>query len=119
MADYVQCYEHYLADEKHASTNTQNSYLRDIRQFASYLTSVRALSIPEVTRETVCTYLSWLTDRGKSPATISRCMASLKSFFAFLVMNGDIQMCIRDRSWAILLRVSRLPAAISNLVALC
>lgn len=24
MADFVQCYEHYLADEKHASTNTQN-----------------------------------------------------------------------------------------------
>lgn len=91
MADFVQCYEHYLADEKHASTNTQNSYLRDIRQFASYLTSVKSLSFLEVTRDTVCSYLTWLMERGKSPATISRCTASLKSFFAFLVMHGDLK----------------------------
>ncbi len=90
MADYVSRYEQYLVAEKHASANTLNSYLRDIRQFASYLASVSDIPLTMVTRDTICTYFSWMAERGKSPATISRCTASLRSFFGYLVSCGDL-----------------------------
>ena len=39
MSDYIARYGVYLREEKHASENTIASYLRDVRQFESYLTA--------------------------------------------------------------------------------
>ena len=36
MDTYLADYQRYLTDEKHASANTISSYMRDLRQFASY-----------------------------------------------------------------------------------
>ena len=38
-ADYIADYAEYLSKEKRASANTVSSYLRDIHQFAEYLSA--------------------------------------------------------------------------------
>jgi len=84
MTLYLKKYEQYLIEVKQASENTVASYLRDLNQFASYLGEVNT-AFPEIVRENICHYVDFLRDRGKSTATISRSLASLKSFFTYAV----------------------------------
>lgn len=80
----IQLFESYLKDEKKSSANTLSSYLRDIRQFGSYLDVHTDTTIAEATEEEVNEYISWMKNNGKSVATVSRCIASLKNLYAFL-----------------------------------
>ena len=81
MGKLVAAYESYLMNIRHASDNTVASYLRDVRQFTTYLEQTDGPALEACTQETVCAYVRHLTSIGKSPATVSRCVASLKSFY--------------------------------------
>ena len=90
MVDYIAGYQTYLVQIKHASENTIVSYLRDIRQFASYLTSVNG-NLISVVKDDITAYVSWLRSNGKSQATVARCLASLKGFFGYLIGEGEME----------------------------
>ncbi len=83
----IQLFEHYLKDEKKASANTLSSYLRDIRQFGSYLDVHADCGIADAGEEEVSEYINWLKTSGKSVATVSRCIASMKNLYAFLCLR--------------------------------
>ncbi len=89
MKTYLAAYERYLETEKHASANTVSSYMRDLRQFASYAAD-RHLQVQDVTESVVSTYLDYLSGLGKSTATVSRSLASIKGFFNYLVGEAVI-----------------------------
>ena len=88
MVNLVSAYESFLLNMKHASANTVASYMRDIRQFSAYLSEVEELPAESCDRDCICRYVQHLTNQGKSPATISRTIASLKSFYRFCVDSG-------------------------------
>ena len=90
MDTYLAAYERYLKDEKHASANTVSSYMRDLKQFASYIAE-RQLELTEVTQERISTYLAYLSGQGKSPATVSRSLASIKGFYHHLLDQGVVE----------------------------
>lgn len=89
--DYIGAYETYLVNTKHASANTVSSYLRDIRQFSVYLSQRLGCGLENVDRDIINGFLNWLTANGKSPATVSRFLASLKSFYTYCVSEGLMQ----------------------------
>ena len=91
MTDYIAQYQTYLTEEKHASANTLSSYIRDLNQFQAWLMQQGAMDLRKVKKETVSAYLQHLTDLGKSPATVTRGMASLKSFYAYMVQAGQVK----------------------------
>ena len=88
--DEIARYEEYLVREKHASQNTVSSYLRDISQFADYL-QARGPELLEVTAETVQSYMDWRLSRGKSAASVTRFVASVKSFYNFQIFSGKVK----------------------------
>ena len=88
--DEIARYEEYLVREKHASQNTVSSYLRDISQFADYL-QARGPELLEVTAETVQSYMDWMLSRGKSAASVTRFLASDKSFYNFQIFSGKVK----------------------------
>ena len=90
MNHVIDGYEDYLTRVKQASQNTIASYMRDIHQYVSYLNTVIHLDVLEADRDTIVDYTHWLSDRGKSPATISRTLASLKSFYTYAVSQGAV-----------------------------
>ena len=90
MIDFISAFEDYLLNTKCSSENTVASYLRDVRQFADYVRQELDFSLTDVTGAQVSDYMSWLTDRGKSPATVSRSLASIKSFYGYLLSEGHI-----------------------------
>ncbi len=91
--DCLQLFESYLRDEKKASANTLSSYLRDVRQYGDYLELHLDCTIVDATEEEAGEYIKWLKSNGKSVATVSRCIASLKNLYAFLclrqIMNSN------------------------------
>lgn len=89
MADWLSVYEDYLKNEKQASANTVSSYLRDVRQFAKEMEE-REIPLPEVLSQDVEEYAHDLTRKGKSPATVTRSVASIKSFYNCLISRGEI-----------------------------
>jgi len=86
-AEYISEYKKYLTDEKHSSANTVASYIRDLNQFVAWLDSRNIIG---VTEKTVNSYLKALKDKGKSKATVSRCVATLKGFYAYMMLKGFV-----------------------------
>lgn len=90
MSDYIQAYEAYLSQVKQASSNTISSYIRDIRQFSQWLRGRFGTELPDAAHEQIEGYLQFLQSHGKSGATVSRALASLKNFYAYLVSVGQL-----------------------------
>ena len=88
MLDLISAYENYLVNVKQASANSVVSYLRDIRQFASWLLETRGREIADASKQNISDYLARLEEEGRSSATISRSVASLKNFFSYAVTAG-------------------------------
>lgn len=87
--DYLHGYETWLVSDKKAAENTISSYLRDIKLFLNYL-SMNDLSAEQANQRTVEQYGKYLTTHGKSLATITRNIASLKSFYTYLFISGYV-----------------------------
>lgn len=85
MPDYIAQYRIYLEQEKHASANTVSSYIRDVTQFCAWLPE--GSDLRRVKPAAVSDYLTYLTDRGRSAATVIRSAASIKSFYNYLVVS--------------------------------
>ena len=91
MLDLIQAYENYLAKVKQASGNTISSYMRDIRQFSDWLKSAHNQEVFDATQLNIAQYMQFLESNGKSGATISRCLASLKNFYSYLISSGFME----------------------------
>ena len=87
MVHVLKIYETYLVEVKQASANTVASYMRDLHQFEAYM-GQRNMELIDTDRDTVVDYTHYLQEKGKSAATISRSVASLKSLFNFVVSEG-------------------------------
>ncbi len=88
MLDFIGAYENYLTKVKGASANTVASYLRDIRQFSVWLQQERDAQILDATEADIQTYLDELQAQGRSGATRSRTLASLKNFYTYTLSTG-------------------------------
>ena len=88
MLDLIGAYENYLTNVKQASGNTVSSYMRDIRQFAGWLHDEEQMEVVEATQEHIRLFLEHLESEGRSAATRSRALASLKNFYSYVVSSG-------------------------------
>ncbi len=84
-------FESYLTDVKKASSNTLSSYLRDIRQLGDYLSTHTDCTYDTADETILSEYINFLRSNGKSVATVSRAIASIKSFYAFLLDNEIVE----------------------------
>lgn len=93
MLDLIKAYENYLTKVKQASKNTVSSYMRDIRQFSEWLEQEEGVDILRASQLNISSYLSHMQRQGKSGATKSRTLASLKNFYCYAVSNGFLEEC--------------------------
>ena len=90
MDELLSMYQSYLENEKHASQNTLSSYMRDLRQFAAWLEEHSPADLRKVKQATVSEYAEWMNGKGKSAATVTRSIASIKSFYLYLQSQGEV-----------------------------
>lgn len=91
MTDYVEGFVCFMTGEKHKSRNTIQSYRRDVSQYIAYLNMNGITDITMTTKTTVLTYLLKLKKEGKASSTVSRTLASLRSFYGYVSESG-VQM---------------------------
>ncbi|MCC8121343.1 MAG: site-specific tyrosine recombinase XerD [Oscillospiraceae bacterium] len=80
-------YEQWLRAEKKACANTISAYLRDVKQFLNYLSALN-MTLEQVDVTQMEAYRNTLLSQGKSVATVTRGIASLKSFYTYLQTIG-------------------------------
>lgn len=91
MDNYIAEYGQYLKLERHSSDNTIASYVRDVTQFSRYLAEIEGIALPQCGEEHIERYMNYITGKGKSTASAARCVASLKSFYNYLLVRGVVE----------------------------
>lgn len=87
--DQLASYQAFLVEKKQASENTVSSYVRDIHQYLHWLDS-EGIASEDATHEDIDHYTKHLLGLGKTVSTVTRSLASLKSFYAFLQGEGIV-----------------------------
>jgi integrase/recombinase XerD len=91
MAAYLEEFmEHLVKDQKKAK-NTREAYKRDVEGFSQVLIEKNIDSLDEATNTQVVGYLLNLKKTGQSAATVNRKIASLRSFYRFMIEKGYIK----------------------------
>ena len=91
MANHIEEYASYLATERNSSENTITSYVRDVSQFVSYLAETERMGPEQCGADEIEDYIAHMSGQGKSPASMARCVASLKSYYGYLQLRGLVQ----------------------------
>jgi len=87
MEALVQRFVNFLERDKRLSMNTLQSYRRDIEQYFNYLREINLQNISNSNKTTVIAYLLYLQKKGRATSTISRNLASIRSFYQYIAKN--------------------------------
>lgn len=96
MEKQINNFLEFIKEDKKLSENTLQSYRRDIMQFESYVNSNK-LNYLKMTEEDIKNYLTHLNEIGKKSSTISRNLASIRSFYQFLLRNRKVKKDPTDK----------------------
>jgi len=91
MQNFLEIYSNYLAVEKGLSKNTLESYRRDLKKFIRFLKEREVTEPAQVDRNLIGSFLGEMKKSGHATATISRTIASIRSFFNFLLEEDVIE----------------------------
>ena len=90
MNTYIEDYTSFMTDVRHKSANTVESYKRDITQYITFLDETGVPDASAATKTTILSYMLYLQKNGKASSTISRTLASLRSFYLYMLRCGEI-----------------------------
>jgi len=90
MEKQIKQFLNFLQNDKKLSDNTLQSYRRDILQFEKYL-GQNKINYLKVEDKDISNYLHSLKADGKKTSTISRSLATIRSFYQFLVREKKIK----------------------------
>ena len=91
MEDHVEQFIYFMEMERGVSSNTVQSYKRDLQKFAEYLRKRAKKSLEAVTRDDIVKFMTYQKDRGLSASSAARSLAALKTFWKFLVMERIVR----------------------------
>jgi len=87
LKDYI----YHLSVEKGLADNTLESYQRDLKKYVSFLQKNNVQCFKETSRKQITDYLNLQHENGLAPSSISRSLASLRSFYQFLLKEQVMQ----------------------------
>ena len=90
MKDIINEFNLYLKKNKKASENTIISYMRDINKFNEFVYVSGVKNLTDCSESDVGRYIEKLQEDGRSSATITRALASLRAFFTYLLSKNMI-----------------------------
>lgn len=88
--NYIELFFEHMENEKTLSANTLESYKRDIRQLDNYA-KANTTTVEAASKTFIITYLIHMQKNGKATSTISRSLASIRSFYQFLYNSRYIE----------------------------
>ena len=89
MNEQIKLFLKFLQNDKKLSDNTLQSYKRDITQYEKYIEE-NQINYTKVDEKNIKDYLEYLQDIGKKSSTVSRNLASIRSFYQYLVRTKKV-----------------------------
>lgn len=89
MEDYIEDYIKNLKEIKKLSKNTVDSYKRDLKKFMKYIAK-NNIKVEDVTKQNLDEYIESMKQAGFKPASATRTLATLRSFYTYLLKKGKI-----------------------------
>ena len=90
MEKQIKLFLEFLENDKKLSSNTLQSYKRDITQYQEYVDK-NGLNYLKVDSEDIDDYFKELKQMNKKTSTISRNLATIRSFYQFLLRTKKIK----------------------------
>ncbi|WP_304507189.1 site-specific tyrosine recombinase XerD [Anaerotignum sp.] len=90
MERAVNEFANYLKNDKHSSENTVLSYIRDLKGFSKFMKQCGVDDANKVNYTNIMAYIYELQNQKKAGSTISRNIASIRSFYNFLIKRGEV-----------------------------
>ena len=90
MEKQINNFLEFLQKDKKLTDNTLQSYKRDISQYESYIEK-NNLDYASIDEEGIKGYLAYLQENGKKTSTVSRNLASIRSFYQYSVRIKDLK----------------------------
>lgn len=88
---YIQEYENYLKLERSLSANSVEAYTRDVVKLKQFLAlSEKEISPLQVTTVELQDLIEWINELGMSAFSQARIISGLKSFYKFLLYEGEL-----------------------------
>lgn len=89
---YIQEYENYLKLERSLSANSVDAYVRDIVKLKQFLDlREKDLNPLQVTLVELQDMVEWINEVGMSAFSQARIISGLKSFYKFLIYEGEME----------------------------
>ena len=84
---YLDSFVAYVAGECHLAENSVAAYRRDTARFFQWL---QGRAVAALTIRDLADYVNWLHERKLGPTSIARHIASLRVFFRYLQLEGEL-----------------------------
>ena len=94
LDDYLNQFLQHLKYERNVSPHTLRNYASDLEQFRDHLFRIEKrddMPVEQIDRLTIREWMSELHAADKKKASIARKLASLRTFFQFLVREGKLE----------------------------
>ncbi len=90
MDKQLELFFDFLENDKKLSDNTLQSYKRDLKQYEGYIKENKK-NYSKITSKDINEYMEHLQEIGKKSSTISRCLASIRSFYQYELRNKKVK----------------------------
>ena len=101
-----------LRVERNVSTHTMDAYKRDINQYLMYLGDLDIKNLSDVKSTHIRDYIRVLSDGGMAPASISRIISSIRTYYRFLSSEN-----ILDENPVLLINNPKLPKKLPDVLS--
>ena len=101
-----------LRVERNVSTHTMDAYKRDINQYLLYLGDLDIKNLSDVKSTHIRDYIRLLSDGGMAPASISRIISSIRTYYRFLSSEN-----ILDENPVLLINNPKLPKKLPDVLS--
>ena len=101
-----------LRVERNVSTHTIDAYKRDINQYLLYLGDLDIKNLSDVKSTHIRDYIRILSDGGMAPASISRIISSIRTYYRFLSSEN-----ILDENPVLLINNPKLPKKLPDVLS--
>ncbi len=90
MEQKIQEFLDFLVDVKKVSDNTVTSYKHDLSRMWEFFSTQGITGVDKVSTTNINSYILFLEKQGKSPASISRNVSSMRTYFHYLHNRGEV-----------------------------
>ena len=101
-----------LRVERNVSNHTMDAYKRDINQYLMYLDDIDIKNLSDVKSTHIRDYIRILSDGGMAPASISRIISSIRTYYRFLSSEN-----LLDENPVLLINNPKLPKKLPDVLS--